>query len=111
LTISAILLPYLWRVLSAVAVAALLAGVAFRAARSLQWWRCGLYGLATALVALPVAWVFGVWGPAAGLVPVVLFGLTGAAWSLRRRRESPGRVLLSWGLAAIPAVLLVTPLM
>jgi len=101
-----ILLSFLWRALGGIAVAAVLAAVAYRLVRPVRWWRLVLNGLGAAIVGMAAGWM-GSWT----MLPVLLFGLPAALWQLWHRRASgPSvRALLAWIAASAPALALVRP--
>ncbi len=106
-----LLKPYLYRALLWLGVCALVGATLYRAVRRIWWPRLVLNGLALALVGLAAAWALppNAWSP---FLPVVVFGLPGAAWRLARTRSGggAGRVLAAWMLACLPVWLVVTPL-
>jgi hypothetical protein len=111
LSLKAILLPYLWRALAAIALVAAVATLIQRRLRGqLGHVRAILDGLGTALVGLLVGWLL---DPGSGLVawaaPALGFGVPAALLALRRSRREAGTILAAWALAALPVLLLVHP--
>lgn len=106
-----LLRPYLYRAAAWIVACALAAALLYRASRRLGWLRLALNGLAAASVGLLATWVVAP-GPWAPLLPLVLFGLPGAAWQLARSRRvaGPARVLAAWALACLPALVVTQPL-
>jgi DNA uptake protein ComE-like DNA-binding protein len=121
MSLTAMLRPAAERAGLALLLAGLAAAWLYRTVTGTRVARAAINGFAISLVSLVVSW-----SNAAPLVvgsavfPWLLFGLPAAALSffLRRRRRragtsapkaspSPWRVLVAWGLAALPAVLLV----
>jgi hypothetical protein len=105
-------LAFATRALLAWLVASVAAAALFRLVRGCGWLRAAFSGLGASLAALLAAWTL---GPplAAFAAPLILFAAPGLLVSLVRRRS--GRVLatnlLGWLAAALPAAILVTPLL
>jgi hypothetical protein len=111
LSLSTILLPYLWRALAVLLVVTMAATVLHLALRrSLGVWWAILDGVGSALVGLAAGWLA---DPGTGLVawaaPVVLLGLPAAGLALRRSPREAARVLTAWALAALPGLVAVRP--
>ena len=87
LSLSAIAMPYLWRLLGLVAGATAAGGWLARRAGVKHWWTAGLIALAATLLVLGLAWVITgpVWLPYAA--PLIVGGLPAALWRLARRRR------------------------
>lgn len=100
-----------WYALSFMLLAGSLGGLAYWLVLRVRWWRALLNGLAIAVFSLLPGWVISGWMDLVlPLAPVLLFGVPAALWRLRRKRGSLGtgrQTLLAWGLAVIPALLLV----
>lgn len=110
LSITGILVPYVWRALGFWALCAVAGALCYRAVRRARWWRLAFVGLGAALVALVAGWFSSV--AVALAAPVVIFGLPGTLVSLWRTRSvsTALRVPLAWLCATLPAVLAVTPI-
>jgi hypothetical protein len=112
LSISSILMPYVWRALAVILVCAAASASLYRAVRRARTWRVVLNGIAASLLGLAAAWLA---EPVPGVfafgVPVILFGLPAASVALWRTRSGRAAitVLGAWMLASLPAVLAVTP--
>ena len=108
LSLSAIAIPYLWRVLAIVLGASAVGGWLARRTGVKRWWTAGLVALAASLIVLTLAWVVTgpVWLPYAA--PLVAGGLPAALWRLARRRPlaQAGAVLAAWAVATLPAAFL-----
>jgi len=112
LDLMGLLKPYLYRAGAWILLCALASALLYRTTRPLGGLRLGLNGLAAATVGLLVTWVLAP-GPWAALLPLVLFGLPGAAWHFFRPRPGgrPARVLAAWAVACLPALLTTQPLL
>jgi hypothetical protein len=107
LSLQAIILPYVWRLLAIVAVAAAAgAGLAKRVGIR-HWWSACLVAMLATLLVLVLSWavVSAPWMPVAA--PVLAGGLPAAIWRLSRRRPlvQAAQVMAAWAVAALPAVL------
>ncbi len=92
-------------------VTALAGVILYRFIRRVRWYRATLNALAASLVCLLLGWITA--GPLlAAAAVLLLFGLPAAFWQLRQHcAVKPAiRVLLAWLAAALPAVLIQTPL-
>jgi DNA uptake protein ComE-like DNA-binding protein len=113
LSLTAVLMPYVWRAVTVWALSAIAGAALYRVVRRVSWWRLLLNGLAAGFVALGVGWTI---DPGTGLLalaaPVALFGLPGAAIRAVRSREprEAFTVVLAWALAGGPAAAALTPL-
>lgn len=112
LALSAILLPYLWRLSAVIAIAAFF-GIAIytfvrrRGETCPRRLRLILNGLGAAIVAMAVSWISG--SVLIGIAAVVvLCGLPATVWCLWRKRavREAFIVFAAWAAAAIPGVLL-----
>ncbi len=122
LKISAILLPYVWHLLTWIGVAGACGALLRRLVAPVWWVRAVLCGLAAAALTMVVGYLFAPSPPIfAAAVPVVMFGVPGGLWRALRvwRRDRAGarralahglRVLAGWAAAALPAVVVMTPL-
>jgi hypothetical protein len=113
LSISTILMPYVWRALAVFLACATTSAALYRAVRRQRTWRVILNGSAASLLGLAAAWLA---EPVPGVfafgLPVILFGLPACAVALWRTRSGRAAtlVLAAWTLASLPAVLAVTPM-
>jgi hypothetical protein len=112
LSLRAILMPYLWRALAIWLGCAVGGALAYRAVRAARPGRLVLIGAAAALSALLAGWSVEPSGPAAIMVPLLLFGMPAGLAALWRSRSPAhaARVTAAWFCAALPAALAVTPL-
>lgn len=110
--LSRILRPIGVRAVIWLLVAAIAGALGYRLVRRIHAARLALNGLAAAIVALVVAWVFvsAPWQVIAA--PAIVFGVPGALWSFVRRRPwtEGARVIGAWLAAAAPAWLVSQPL-
>jgi hypothetical protein len=107
LTVRGILMPYVWKVLTAVSLAAVLGAWLCWIVSRPRWCRALLNGVGAGAVVLPVTWLTGASVLAAFLAPLVIFGMPGAFWAWRKHGAiAAGRGLAAWAAAALPAVLL-----
>jgi hypothetical protein len=112
LTISGVLMPYLWRALTALALATALGAWFYWMVVRPRWFRALLDGVGASVIVLSLVWLAGLPALAALLVPVLVFGVPGALWRWRTcgTIAAGSRVLTAWAAAAVPASLLVMPL-
>jgi hypothetical protein len=110
LSLSAVLLPYVWRALAVWLTCAIAGAILYRIVRRARWWRLALNGLAAAGVVLGVGWMLD--PPLLAVVPAIaLLGLPGAAvtfWRSRSVRKA-AFVVGAWLLAVLPAIVALTP--
>lgn len=116
LTLRPILMPYLWRALIVLLIAALAGAVVYRLARiragvrpSLT--RTAISALAGALLGMLAHWVSG--SALAGVAAVVIaFGIPAGLWQLyKTRRLAPALIAPAiWGATALPAVMMTSAL-
>jgi len=108
LSLSAIAMPYLWRLAALLALASAVGGWLARRVGVRRWWTAGLIALSATLLVLTLAWVITapVWLPYAA--PLMVGGLPAALWRLARRQPLTrvASVLGAWLVAMLPAVLL-----
>ena len=112
LSLPQILMPFAWRALLILAVAALCAGAIHRVVRK-RWFtpqrklRVVLNGIGAALAGVIATWVLGVPIFAIAIV-ALLFGLPAASWKLHRSHSVRLALatLASWVAAAIPGAFL-----
>jgi hypothetical protein len=111
LSMETILLPFLWRALIVLLIAAIGGAVLYRVARP----KAGIFrtiasGLGAALVGVLVSWISGNFAIAIGAV-LVLFGIPSALWQLYKNRSlRPALTSLGvWAATALPAVIVTTP--
>jgi hypothetical protein len=111
LSLTAIVEPYLWRAVLWIGVCAAAGALLYRTARPVWWPRLAVNGLAAAAVGLLSTWVF-MTNPWLPFLPLVAFGLPGAAWQVARFRSAAGAgaVLAAWFLACVPALVVTHPL-
>ncbi|MBI2841335.1 MAG: hypothetical protein HYX75_23715 [Acidobacteria bacterium] len=110
ISIKAILYPYLWRILLAWLTAGIAGGILYWGVRRAGRWRCLVNGFSAALPSLLIGWMKG--GFLVPMIaPLILFGILGAVWTLRRGRsiKQSAAVLLAWLAAAMPGVALTHP--
>lgn len=120
LSISAIVMPSVWRLLTALTGCAVLGAALYHEVRRRgpaparpAWWRATVAGASASAVGIACGWAAGgLAGPGALAGVTLLFGLPAAAWCLLRRRggRAAAQALLAWVAAALPAALAVTPL-
>jgi hypothetical protein len=112
LTMSGILLPYLWRALAGLTLGAGFGAWLYWIVGRPRWFRAVLNGIGASAVVLPVAWLAGTPPFVTLLAPALIFGVPGALWRWRKRRAigAGSRVLVAWAAAALPAALLTSPL-
>lgn len=111
LSISSILLPYLWRSLAVLITAAIAGALLYRIARRISQkpssaWRTIVSGGGIGMLAVPLAWLLGSGLLAAGLL-VLLFGVPAALWS-QRRDPAAIAILVARAASVVPAVILTT---
>ncbi len=110
LTLQPILLAYVWRMIAALLVGAILAALIYRFA----WMRAGvrrsivrtvLAGLGAALIGILASWISG--QPLAAIAAVSLvFGIPAAI-----KHKRPWVPFVTWVLCALPAVLVTIPIL
>lgn len=109
LSLSAILLGYLWRLAALFLACAALGAWLSRLAGTRRWWTAALIAVAANLLVIAFAWVVTSppWYPFAA--PFVAGGVPLALWRLARRRplKTAARGLVMWAAAAVPAIVLV----
>jgi hypothetical protein len=108
LSLTAIALPYLWRLAALVTLATGVGGWLARRAGIRRWWTAGLIAVMATLLVLTLAWVITgpAWLPYAA--PLMVGGLPAALWRLARRQplRRALSVLGAWLVAMLPAVAL-----
>ena len=108
LSLTTILLPYLWRLIAVLALTTAMGAWLARRVGARRWWSATAVGLISSLSVIALAWVITSppWYPAAA--PVVLFGTPWGLWRLVRRRapRAAAIALAIWAAASIPAVLI-----
>jgi len=108
LSLSTVVMPYLWRLAALVILASVAGGWLARRSGIHRWWTAGLIALFATLLVLGLAWVITgpAWVPYAA--PVIVGGLPAALWRLFRRRpfRHAAAILGAWAMAAIPAAFL-----
>jgi hypothetical protein len=106
LSLTAILLPYLWRLLAVLALTTAAGAWLARRVGARRWWSAAAVALVSSLLVVALAWVVTSppWYPVAA--PVVLFGTPWALWRLVRQRapRAAAVALAVWAAASIPAV-------
>ena len=106
LSLTTILLPYLWRLIAVLALTTAAGTWLARRAGARRWWSAAAVGLASSLLVIALAWIITSppWYPAAA--PVVLFGVPWSLWRLVRQRapRAAAVALAVWAAASIPAV-------
>jgi hypothetical protein len=106
LSLSAILLPYVWRLMAVLALTTAAGAWLARRAGARRWWSATAVGLVSSLLVVALAWVITSppWYPVAA--PVVLFGVPWSLWRLVRQRapRAAAVALAVWAAASIPAV-------
>jgi DNA uptake protein ComE-like DNA-binding protein len=113
LSLRVILMPYLWRALSALAACAAMAALVYRRVVRVRWWRAAINGTAVAVMGLLVGWTI---DPGTGqlslALPVALFGVPAAMWRGWRSRSPRAFliVLAAWTAAALVPALFVRPI-
>ncbi len=108
LSLSTILMPYATRAVIIILSAAVMGAFAIGQIRSLAWYRALLYGFGAALTGISATWLIGAEYPVVTIVvPLLLFGVPAALWTLIRRRNlrESAQVVLSWSAAALPGAL------
>jgi len=117
LSISSILLPFVWRALAALAIASVMASLLYHWVRRVsdaeqpRRWRTVLNGFGAALVGLLAGWAMGSMGLASLIAVGGVFGLPAGAWCLLKTRQplEALKVMAAWVAAALPSALLTTP--
>jgi hypothetical protein len=108
LSLSTVVLPYLWRLLGVLAVAAAAGAWLARRVGIAHWWSAASMATAAALLVLGLSWgvVSAAWLPLAA--PLIAGGAPAAIWTLGRHRSvaRAARVVAAWAVASLPAVLL-----
>jgi len=108
LSLSAIIVPYLWRLAVLILVTTTMGAVLVYDRGVKRWWTAALLSLAASLLVVAFAWI--VTSPASYrvLAPIVIGGLPWMLWRLARRRDlrSAVQALWIWALAAFPALAL-----
>ncbi len=108
LSLTAILLPYLWRLLAVLALTTAAGAWLARRAGARRWWSAAAAALVSSLVVIALAWVITSppWYPI--VAPVVLFGTPWGLWRLLRQRSprAAAVALAIWAAASAPAILL-----
>ncbi len=107
LSLTAILRPYLWRLIAVLVLTTAAGGWLARRVGARRWWSATAVALVSSLAVITLAWVVTSpsWYPIAA--PVVLFGVPWALWRLVRQRapRAAAMALAVWIAASIPAVL------
>ncbi len=108
LSLTAILLPYLWRLIAVLALTTAAGAWLARRVGARRWWSAAIVALVSSLLVVALAWVIKSppWYPVAA--PVVLFGVPWALLRLVRQRapRAAARALAVWAAASFPAVLI-----
>jgi len=108
LSLTAIAMPYLWRLAALVVLASGVGGWLARRTGVRRWWTAGLIALVATLLVLTLAWVITgpAWLPYAA--PLMVGGLPAALWRLARRQplRRVASVLGAWLVAMLPAAIL-----
>jgi hypothetical protein len=106
LSLTTILLPFLWRLLAVLTLTTAAGAWLARRAGARRWWSATAVGLVSSLLVVALAWVITSppWYPVAA--PVVLFGVPWGLWRLVRQRapRAAAVALAVWAAASIPAV-------
>ncbi len=106
LSLTAILLPYLWRLIAVLALTTAAGAWLARRFGARRWWSAAAVALVSSLAVIVLAWIVTSppWYPIAA--PVVLFGAPWALWRLVRQRapRAAAVALAVWAAASIPAV-------
>ncbi len=106
LSLTAILLPYLWRLLAVLVLATATGAWLARRAGARRWWSAAVVAFVGSLAVIALAWIVTSppWYPIAA--PVVLFGAPWGLWRLVRQRapREAAAALAVWAAASIPAV-------
>jgi hypothetical protein len=106
LSLTAILLPYLWRLVIVLALTTASGAWLARVAGARRWWSAAVVALVGSLAVVALAWIVTSppWYPVAA--PVVLFGAPWGLWRLVRQRapREAAAALAVWAVASIPAV-------
>ncbi len=125
LSLGRLLRPLIVRAVMWLLVCGLLSAWCYRRVRAVPAWRAALAGAGAALVGLPVGWALGP-GPVlqALAAPLLVFAIPGAVWAAVRAAfraragagrggwapvGAGGRVLLAWGAAVLPVIVILTP--
>jgi len=108
LSLTAILLPYLWRLLAVLALTTAAGAWLARLAGARRWWSATAVALVSSLAVVVLAWIVNSppWYPV--LAPVVLFGAPWGLYRLLRQRapRAAAAALAVWAAASIPAIVL-----
>jgi len=108
LSLTTILLPYLWRLIAVLALTTAAGAWLARRAGARRWWSATAVALVSSLAVIALAWVVTSppWYPV--FAPVVLFGAPWGLWRLLRQRapRAAAAALAVWAAASIPAVLI-----
>jgi hypothetical protein len=108
LSLTAILLPYLWHLLAVLALTTAAGAWLARLAGARRWWSAAAVALVSSLAVITLAWVVTSppWYPIAA--PVVVFGAPWGLWRLLRQRapRAAAVALAVWAAASIPAVVI-----
>jgi hypothetical protein len=106
LSLAAILLPYLWRLIAVLVLTTAAGAWLARRVGARRWWSATAVALVSSLLVVALAWVITSppWYPIAA--PVVLFGVPWALWRLLRQRSprAAAAALAVWAAASTPAV-------
>lgn len=111
LSIQAILMPYLWRLLTVILAGGVIAAVLYARVAGSKAWRAAVNGVAASVVGLGAGWLGGAAAGGASIAAVLLvFATPAALWQLWRK-DGPRarRVALAWLAAAVPIAIAVTP--
>ena len=112
-SVKQMLMPYAWRALWVWMSCSMVAAALYRSVRRIAIWRLVVNGLGATLVGLVAGGTIDSGsGAVALMVPMLLFGATGAAITFWRSRSMPdaGLVLAAWALAALVPLLAVRPI-
>jgi hypothetical protein len=107
LTLTVLLMPYLWRLAGVLLVTSVLAGWLARRVGARRPWTAGLVGSMASIVVILLAWLVTAppWYPV--FAPVVVFGTPWAVWRLIRRRSFHAALdaWRIWGASSLPGLL------
>ena len=109
LSLSKILWPYVMRLIGLLLVAAVVGGVLASRVGVRRWWTAALVALTATLIVIVFAWIITCPAWYRVIAPIVIGGTPWALWRLARGRglRPAGVALVTWLIAAVPALVLV----